>query len=279
MENRILTDGLNGRVIIVTGEITETASVRQISKKLEGALPDDGNIYYHEITPNCLALISSVDVFIGNRVIGTGLDEKASESLIEKLKNFYRRNNKSKFFIQVSPVENNAGIAEMLLNNGAELRSSWVKLVKIPESKKADQNEIVIGELQDKDRDIIATLLLKSFSFPEELRTFCNNAFGRPGWKNYVAWINDKITGTGSLYIRNGIAEIGIAATAEEIRGKGVQSALIDYRENEAFIQGCKYMFVETAEPTPTYSAPSYRNMIRLGFTELYRRPNFLFTL
>lgn len=41
MENRILTDGLNGRVIIVTGEITETASVKWIPVRFESSLPDN----------------------------------------------------------------------------------------------------------------------------------------------------------------------------------------------------------------------------------------------
>jgi len=70
--------------------------------------------------------------------------------------------------------------------------------------------------------------------------------------------INDKIAGTGSLFITDGIAEIGIAATSDDARGKGVQTALIHFRENRAYVQGCRYLFVETAEPTPSYSAPSY---------------------
>lgn len=265
--------------MIIAGEKAETASIKIISKKFFGELPQDGNIYYYEISENCLALISSVDVFIGNRVIGIGLDEKVTVNLIKEIKSFYKKNHKNKFFIQTPPVENNTNIRDLILQNGGEHRSNWAKLAKIPEAKKINNNDISIRELQEQDHEYVASLLLRSFSFPEELRPFCIYAFGKPGWTNYVAMLNDKIAGTGSLYIRDGIDEIGIAATVEDARGKGVQSALIHYRENIAFEKGSRYLFVETAEPTDTYPAPSYRNMIRLGFTELYKRPNYIFTL
>lgn len=279
MENKNTTGGLKENNVIIAGEKAETASIKAISKKFSGELPDDGNIYYYEISENCLALISSVDVFIGNRVIGIGLDEKVTDPLIKEIKSFYKRNKKDKFFIQVSPVEKNTDIRDLIFQNGGEHRSNWVKLVKVPESKDVTNTDISIVELQENDYEYVASFLLKSFAFPEELRPFCIYAFGKPGWTNYVAMLHDKIAGTGSLYIKDGIAEIGIAATIEDARGKGVQSALIHYRENTAFENGCGYLFVETAEPTATYPAPSYRNMIRLGFTELYRRPNYLFTL
>lgn len=276
MEIKNQNNGLQESDIIIAGEKAETASVKSMSKKFEGALPQDGNIYYHEISPNCLALISSAEVFVGNRVLGIGSDEKAGESLIKEIKNFYKKNKKEKFFIQLAPAENNRDTSELLKNNGAEIRNSWVKLYKIPEAKINIQSDILIEELKEKDHGEVASLLLRSFSFPEELRTFCLYAFGKPGWKNYTALLNDIIAGTGSLYIKDGIAEIGIAATSEEARGKGIQTALILYRENKAFEEGCRYLFVETAEPTASYTAPSYRNMIRLGFKELYRRPNYL---
>jgi len=279
MENKNTNIGLKESNVIIAGEKTESASIKEISKIFGGELPQDGNIYYHEISENCLALISSVDVFIGNRVIGIGVDEKVSDNLIKEIKYFYKQNNKNKFFIQASPVVNNTELRDFILPNGGELRNNWAKLVKIPEVKKINNSEISIRELHEQDHEYVASLLLRSFSFPEELRPFCNYAFGKPGWKNYVAMLDDKIAGTGSLYIRDGIAEIGIAATAENARGKGIQSALIHYRENAAFEKTCRYLFVETAEPTANYSAPSYRNMIRLGFTELYRRPNYIFTL
>lgn len=279
MDNKNTAEIFEEYEINITGEKTETASIKVISKKFKGVLPNDGNIYYYEITPNCLALISSSDVFFGNRVIGTGLDEKVTDILINEIINFYKRFKKEKFFIQVPPLENFSHISELLLQRGGELRSNWVKLVKIPEAGKAIPDEITIRVLQKQDHETVVSFLLKSFSFPEELKTFCLNAFVKPGWNNYVAVFNDKVAGTGSLYIKDGIAEIGIAATVEEARGKGIQSALINFRERIAFEKGCKYLFVETAEPTSSYPAPSYRNMIRLGFTELYRRPNYLIKL
>ena len=37
-------------------------------------------------------------------------------------------------------------------------------------------------------------------------------------------------------------------------------------------------MIVETAEQTTEKQAPSYRNMIRYGFRQLFVRPNYIWT-
>lgn len=39
---------------------------------------------------------------------------------------------------------------------------------------------------------------------------------------------------------------------------------------------GCKWVSAETAEETPERDVSSFRNVIRLGFSVAYRRPNCL---
>ncbi|HMS64516.1 MAG TPA: GNAT family N-acetyltransferase [Ignavibacteria bacterium] len=279
MNKEIRRSNLSESEIILAGETIELNSIKNISEKFRKNLPPDGKIYYQEITKDCYALISSVEVFIANRVIGIGLGNKATDSTLKEIRNFYISNNRQKFYMQVSPVENNKDITGLLLNNGGELLSHWAKLYKIPDAVKPVLNEIEIREIYENEHDHVASLLLKSFSFPEELKPFVKYALGVSDWISYVAILDGKIAGTGSLYIKDDIAEIGIAATAEEYRGIGVQTALIKFRENIAFEKGCSYLFVETAEPTSVNPAQSYKNMIRLGFTELYRRPNYMFKI
>ena len=54
---------------------------------------------------------------------------------------------------------------------------------------------------------------------------------------------------------------------------------MIRYRLDLARSLGCDAVVVETAEQTADHSAPSYRNMIRFGFTEAYFRQNYLIVL
>jgi hypothetical protein len=45
-----------------------------------------------------------------------------------------------------------------------------------------------------------------------------------------------------------------------------------------ALSKGCTRVVVETAQQTAEKQAPSYRNMIRFGFKEVYVRPNYILT-
>jgi len=53
--------------------------------------------------------------------------------------------------------------------------------------------------------------------------------------------------------------------------------SLVERRIRDAAAMGCRRLIVETAEDTPQHSAPSYRNMLRFGFVEAYKRANFIY--
>lgn len=99
---------------------------------------------------------------------------------------------------------------------------------------------------------------------------------GRSKWRFYCAFSNRRPVATGGLYIDSETAYISMAATLPEYRGQGAQRALAIRRINTAIDNGCKLITVETADDTPERSAPSFRNMIRLGFIVAYRRPNYI---
>ena len=54
------------------------------------------------------------------------------------------------------------------------------------------------------------------------------------------------------------------------------ECGLMARRIRDARELGCKMPVVETAEDTPQKGAPSFRNMLRLGFQVAYVRPNFI---
>jgi GNAT superfamily N-acetyltransferase len=77
------------------------------------------------------------------------------------------------------------------------------------------------------------------------------------------------------MLIDDGVAEFGVAATLEPARGQGCQLALLHRRIADAIEAGCRLLFVETGERAVDRPAGSYRNVLRAGFEEAYRRPNW----
>ncbi len=81
---------------------------------------------------------------------------------------------------------------------------------------------------------------------------------------DFLALIDGRPVGCGSLHVVDGIGWLGGAATLPSHRGRGVQTALLGHRLQLAAARGCE-MVAATALP----SGASARNMHRLGFTHV----------
>ena len=73
-----------------------------------------------------------------------------------------------------------------------------------------------------------------------------------------------------------GFGFLGFYIARPDYRGQGAQSKLLQCRLEDAAKLGCERLVVETAQETAEKPAPSYRNMVRYGFTEAYVRPNYI---
>jgi GNAT superfamily N-acetyltransferase len=114
---------------------------------------------------------------------------------------------------------------------------------------------------------------------PDVLDPWLSAMVGRPGWDHYAAWDGEQLVATGAVFVAERTAWFGFAATLEGHRSQGAQSALITRRFAAALARGCDWVVTETAEQTTERLAPSYKNLQRLGFTEAYRRDNYVVTL
>jgi GNAT superfamily N-acetyltransferase len=81
---------------------------------------------------------------------------------------------------------------------------------------------------------------------------------------------------TGVLYIEGRCGYLAWGATMSTHRRRGGQAALIAERVRRARQLGLKCVTAETFGPAPGRPAISYRNFIRNGFEEAYRRPIFV---
>ncbi len=90
------------------------------------------------------------------------------------------------------------------------------------------------------------------------------------GVECYLARVDGKAAGGGTLAIRDGVAGLFGASTLPAFRRRGVQAALLHARLARSAEAGCD-LAVCLAQPGST----SQRNIVRQGFTVLYTRVKF----
>jgi GNAT superfamily N-acetyltransferase len=113
------------------------------------------------------------------------------------------------------------------------------------------------------------------FGLPPWASAFFAGLHRRPGWHCYLARVEGEAAACAAMFVQDGIAELGIAATLEPARGRGCQTALLHRRIADAGAVGCHTLSVKTGERTPGRPSTSYGNILRAGFEEAYLRPNW----
>ena len=86
-------------------------------------------------------------------------------------------------------------------------------------------------------------------------------------WTFYIADYENEPAGIGVLFIKDGIANLAAAATLPELRNKGIQSALIRERINEAKLQDCDFIVGQAR-----FGSVSQNNMEREGLAIAYTK-------
>jgi GNAT superfamily N-acetyltransferase len=179
-------------------------------------------------------------------------------------------------YVPVTPGLAGSGAAEAWLrDHGFERAYGWMKFVRDPHPPRFPAPDgVEVVELEGGEEPFGAIVAV-GFGLP----AWCAELFARlperPGWRCYVARVEGKAQACAAMLVEDGIAEFGLAATLEEARGRGCQTALLHRRIRDAAEAGCKTLFVETGERVPDRPSASYRNILRAGFEEAYLRPNW----
>ena len=138
---------------------------------------------------------------------------------------------------------------------------------------------IVVKRLADADEKLWRDVTVDGFAqpdgsaapheiFPREVLDEIFVTLGHTsGFRRYVARIDGEVAGTASLRIDGDIAQLAGAATLPAFRRRGVQTALLQYRLQDAGDAGCTLAVVTTAP-----GSTSQANVQRRGFALLYTR-------
>lgn len=132
-------------------------------------------------------------------------------------------------------------------------------------------SRIRIAELEEDQFDIYATIHGRGTGLPDSgiVPVAANNQvlYRRPGWKFYMAYVEDVPAAVGVMYASNGLASLTFAATLPEYRRLGLHQMLLVKRIEEAKQLGCRLAISQC-----TYLSQSHRNMERIGMKIGYTR-------
>ena len=136
-----------------------------------------------------------------------------------------------------------------------------------------------VEEITPDRKEVFASVLLRATEAREQMTpTIISHAVGTSKWRFYVAVDGDEPVACAALFVDGNGAWLGLAATLPSHRRQGAQSLLIRRRMSDAASLGCEWATTESAPDASDDPGMAYGNMMRAGFTALYRRTNYLFT-
>lgn len=217
----------------------------------------------------------AADMMLFNRVMGLGLREAATPEMLADITRYYKERGLRNFSITLSPNAQPPAAPDWLAAQGYARGDNWAKMIRSTEPAPTIETDLLIEEVGAEYGEAFATVALAVFGMPPAWGPWIRALAGRPHWHTYLAFEGDRPVATGSLYIKNEIGWLGIGSTLPSHRGRGAQGAILARRIADGIAKGCRWLITETDEETPQRPNPSYRNMVRTGFTLLYARPNY----
>jgi GNAT superfamily N-acetyltransferase len=220
-------------------------------------------------------MLGAADNPLLNRVMGLGLAEPATETMIDDIADLYKEAGTG-FMVQISPVARPAELPEWLEERGIKRRDNWAKVYRGTEPPPEVKTDLSIEVGRPEYVSAWNHIGCTAFEVPPEFSPVTAVIYGRPVWINYLAFDGDEPVAAGALFVNGDIGWLGYGSTLPSHRRRGAQGAIMARRIKDAIEMGCKWIITETGEDTPEHPNPSYHNMVRTGFRLAYMRPNYV---
>lgn len=215
-----------------------------------------------------------------NRVLGLGIDQPLTDEVIEEVLSFGREHDAPRLAVQVAPGADPVGWGDLLARHGLNTGGSWVKFVAPRGFRVEATTDVTIERIGPERGSEFAQVMCEGFGMPRDspLPDWFAQMPGMADLTTYAAVEHGRMLATAVLCVRDGLASLCGAATLSAARGRGLQSALMARRVDDANTLGAAWIATETGTETPENPNPSLHNMRRLGFTELYERRNWIWS-
>lgn len=209
------------------------------------------------------------------QAVGLGLDGPVSDEEFDRLEDFYR-SRKEAVRVETCPLADPT-FTEQFGKRGyrvTEFSNVMAKLLNCTDKWPEPSRGVTIERAGGDQIELWTLTVSQGFAenFPvsqqviEVMRMFASG----PKTECYLARVDGKVAGGGTLAIHDGVAGLFGASTLPEARNRGVQTALLHRRLARAAQAGCD-LAVSLAQPGST----SQHNITRQGFQTLYTRLKF----
>jgi len=210
------------------------------------------------------------------QAVAMGLDGPVSKEEFDRLEEFYRSRGEA-VRVETAPLAEPTFIEQFgqRCYRVTEFSNVMARQVSSLDQNTPEPPPGVTVEKAGKDQidtwvETVAQGFAEQFPVSQELLEVMKMFALAPKTECYLARVDGKIAGGGTLTIHDGVAGLFGASTLPIARQHGVQTALLQRRLARAAQTGCD-LAVSLAQPGST----SQRNIVRQGFRVLYTRVKF----
>lgn len=206
---------------------------------------------------------------------GLGLNGPVSKEDFERLEKFYRSRG-SAVMIEVCPMADPTFVVALGKRGYrvVEFSNMLVREIRADEQFPPFAPGVTVRVAEPSETRLFAETVARGFAEhfepTEELILTMQEFFSGPGLCPYLALIDGKPVGGGTLGLRKGIAGLFGTSTLPEYRKRGAQAALISARLEAGRAAGC-----DLAMSVTLPSSGSQHNLERQKFRVVYTRTKF----
>jgi hypothetical protein len=209
-----------------------------------------------------------------NRTLGLGVECPAGRAHLRELIAWHSE--AAPFAIQLSPAAQPHDMPGWLDAEGLVAGDAWTKVYRAADALPSLETDLRIDAVDAREAERFALVACEGFGMPSMLTPLMASTVGRPGWVHYMAWDHGAPAACAALFVHGAVGWLGIDATLPPMRRRGAQGALMARRMRDGARLGCRWFVTETGQERPERPNPSFRNMMRAGFTVAYHRPNYV---
>ena len=219
----------------------------------------------------CLGCASMSGAPILNHALGVGVRAPAGEAELDEIQSFYDSLGAG-YSVAVDAAA--SGLGGLLERRGFSEARPWMTFRR-GSGPTPRAGGLRVEETGPSRAAAFGSIVAAAFEMPADFAGWMAALVDRPGWTALLALDGDEPVGAAALFVHGRAGWLGMGATLPEHRGKGAQGALFAERLRRAEELGLEAVLTETGAPVgDERPGPSYRNMLRYGFSEAGLRPN-----
>ncbi|WP_438350522.1 GNAT family N-acetyltransferase [Paenibacillus sp. FA6] len=191
---------------------------------------------------------------------------------VEEIVEFYRVR-KRIFQLEIDPIHSSPQLLHKCAELGLYQHSFHSVLYGLPSTELpiAPSNIRIIEVVNEQEFDEYAEIhCIGSGMSIADKPHFVNNNIGllnRPGWKIYLAYLNDIPAAVAVMHLNNETTSLTLATTVPQYRQQGLQTALLHKRMHEAYKGNCDLVVAQAG-----FGSTSQHNMERIGLQMAWTR-------